>query len=160
MNFEGKRKGNLYIQNYYLHTKYIYKSACCRLPSLMVCIFCINLTFSQFCFCHILRLCFWTPNRKKTRSFYSLFVSFHILFFCTQICICMLLFRLFIFSLVSILRIKESKNTHRTSLFKAAAGSWKIAWIQSKPFPLSFVFHVGNCRWWCVLEESSDLFGK
>ncbi len=107
---------------YKIHTYMHTKSVCCRLPSLYgYCSF--HLTFcSLFFFFFTSCLCFhisYHPIEKK-KIFYSLF---YILFFCMQICICMLLFRLFIFS---ILRINVRRKKKEIDMSMAAAGSERI----------------------------------
>ena len=57
-------------------------------------------------------------RKEKLRSFILCFLSTFVpssspsFSFCMQICTCMLLFRLFIFSLISLLRIKVCQKTH------------------------------------------------
>ncbi len=77
----------------------------------MVCIFSsisINLTFFQFVFYLLLLL----DTASNQNDLLSLVLNIFF-FFCMQICMCMLFFRLFIFSFISILRIKGAKQNRQ-----------------------------------------------
>jgi hypothetical protein len=102
----------------------------------MVCIFSsisINLTFFQFVFYLLLLL----DTASNQNDLLSLVLNIFF-FFCMQICMCMLFFRLFIFSFISILRIKGAKQNRQNLI--SYGGSRQIK-LDSYTIYILFLFN-------------------